>query len=433
MPLAFRRPRSLVALGIVLLLLGSSGVWVGWRCLAVYHLKAGREALERYHPDEARPHLEAWLQLWPNHAETLLLLARTARRADALEVVEQYLANYRQLHGQSEALFLEEILHSAAKGETDKVFKHCCQLVQANDDTATLALEALVQGYFRTYRFVEGFDVLQVWRARQPDNTQALLFLAGLQAIQLRHREAVETYGRILEFDPDHATARFRLATLLLQANKPEQAIPHLNYLRQRQKSDPRTPMVLVLLARCLDCLGQEDEGEQLREEVLAQHPQFVPALGDRGRWAVRQGRWNEAETWLREALASEPTNRDLRYHLVQCLYKSGKGAEAEFELQQLQHMETYWNRWEEITQRELPQRPSDPALHLELGRLLLAQGQTEDGLYWLSRVLSAGPANDAVHRVLADYYQQVGDAPRAAHHRRFLPDVPAEEGISTP
>lgn len=432
-PLVSLRPRSLLALGLLLLLLVSSGVWAGRRLLAVYHLRAGQHALELYHPQEARPHLEACLRLWSDNAETLLLLARTARRADVFEAAEQYLAEYRQLHGQSDALILEEILHSAAKGETDKVVKHCRQLVQENSDISSLALEALVQGYFRTYRFGEGFAVLQLWQERQPDNTQALLFLAGLYAVQLRRQEAVETYGRLLERDPDHATARLRLAMLLIEDNKHETAMPHLNYLRQRQTDNPMTLKVLVLLARCLDHLGQEDQGEQLREAVLAQHPHFGPALGDRGRWALRQGRWTEAESWLREALASDPDNRELRYQLVQCLFKNGKSTEADSELQNLKRLEASWTRLETIIQRELPQKPGDPALHLELGRLLLEQGQTEEGLFWLHRVAQANPAQAAAHRTLADYYQKVGDAPRAAYHRHFLPDAPSEEGKSTP
>lgn len=429
----FGRSRSLLAWGLVLLVLAAGGVWAGRRCLAVYHLKSGRVALERYHPEEARPHLEASLRLWPDNAETLLLLARAARRADAWEAAEQYLAKYRQLHGQGDALILEEILHTAAKGQTDKVIKHCRQLVQENSDTSSLALEALVQGYLRTYRFGEGSAFLRLWQERQPENTQALLFLAGLHAVQQRPQQAVETYGRLLELDPDRATARFRLAMLLVEENKLEEAKPHLDYLRQRQTDGIRRPLVPVLLARCLDQLGHEDQAEQLRDEVLAQYPHFAPALGDRGRWALRQGRWDEAETWLRKALAVEPNNRELRYHLAQCLFKIGKNVEAESELQHMKRLETNWARLGAITQHELPRKPGDSALHLELGCLLLEQGLTQEGLYWLHRVVQTNPAHDAAHRTLADYYEQVGDAARAAYHRRFVPDAPSEEGRFVP
>src|SRR5579884_439721 len=415
----FGRSRSLPALGFVLLVLAGTGVWGGRRCLALYHLKAGRVALERYHLEEARPHLEAGLRLWPDNAETLLLLARAARRAELWETAEQHLANYRQLHGPSEALLVEEILHTAAKGQMDKVLKHCRQLVQENSDASSLALEALVQGYLRTYRFREGFAFLRLWHERQPENTQALLFLAGLHAVHQQPQQARETYSRLLQLDPDHATARLRLAMLLMEENKPEEAKPHLDYLRHSETDGRRRPMVPVLLARCLDQLGQEDQAEQLREEVLTLYPHFGPALGDRGRWALRQGRWEEAETLLREALAVEPNNRELHYQLAQCLSKTGKSAEAESALQRMKRLETNWARLEAITQHELPQKPGDSALHLELGRLLLEQGQTEEGLYWLHRIVQTNPAHEEAHRTLADYYEQVGNAALAAYHRR--------------
>ena len=134
------RSRLLLVLGLLVLILASGGVWAGRRLLAVHYLKMGRDQLERYHAVEARPHLEACLQLWPGHPEALLLLARAARRAEAPAVAEQYLAEYLQLHGPTEALTLEEILHSAAKGETDKVAKHCRQIVQTNGVAASLAL-----------------------------------------------------------------------------------------------------------------------------------------------------------------------------------------------------------------------------------------------------------------------------------------------------
>ena len=127
------------------------------------------------------------------------------------------------------------------------------------------------------------------------------------------------------------------------------------------------------------------------------------------------------------------PLFRNSNSHSIpQCLFKNGKSAEAESELQCFRRLETNSLRLQEITQRQLPQRPGDPALHLELGRLLLEQGQTEEGLYWLHRVVQANPANGAAHRALADFFQQIGDVARAAYHRRFLPE-PSEEGKSTP
>src|SRR5262249_24191890 len=154
-------------------------------------------------------------------------------------------------------------------------------------------------------------------------------------------------------------------------------------------------------LARCFDHLGQQDEAESLLEEVLARYPHFSPALGDRGRLARRQRQLEQAEDWLREAVTQEPANHQLRYQLVQCLYQRGKSAEREDELRQLKRLETNQAHLEEIAVKEMPQRPQDPILHLQLGQALLEMGQTEEGLYWLHRALRENPSNKSAHQAL--------------------------------
>src|SRR5947199_10146364 len=92
------------ALGHLLLLfgvlLGLGGVGLagvhGW---AWYHFLAGRAALERYHAENARDHLEACLKVWPDSAETHFLASRAARRADDYESADRHLLEGQLPHG----------------------------------------------------------------------------------------------------------------------------------------------------------------------------------------------------------------------------------------------------------------------------------------------------------------------------------------------
>jgi predicted Zn-dependent protease len=414
-----RRPRLLLAPGLILLLLVLSGIAAGRHLLALHHLKIGRALLERYHPKEARPRLEASLRLWPGNAETLLLLARAARQSDALyEAAQEYLEQYRRLHGETEEWLLEQLLHIAAKGETDKVVNHLRRLVQEGSPATPLICEAMIQGYFRVYRFSDVHAVLQIWLERQPDNTQALLFQGILHTSLRNRREAADTYERILQLDPAHEVARRRLAELLMEEQKYPQALSYLQQLRQRQ---PDHPMLAVLLARCLNHLDQQDEAEPLLEEVLARYPHFPPALGERGQLALHRGQLDQAENWLREALRQETNNGPLRYQLIQCLYRQGKSAAADDELRQLKQLEASLRRWQEIATEKMIERPHDPVLHQELGEALLATGQTEEGLYWLHRALHEDPSNKSVRRVLDDYYRRRGNFVKSREPRQKL------------
>jgi hypothetical protein len=66
-----------------------------------------------------------------------------------------------------------------------------------------------------------------------------------------------------------------------------------------------------------------------------------------------------------------------------------------------------------------MAQKPHDPALHAELGALLIEMGHAKVGENWLHSALRLEPACRPAHAALADLYQARGDSVRAAFHRR--------------
>jgi tetratricopeptide (TPR) repeat protein len=415
------RPPSLLTLLFLLLLLAGAFL-LGKPLLAQHHLRAARTLLDRYHSSEARPHLEACLRLQPENKEALLLLARASRRDDLLDAAAGYLDEYKQRHGQTEAWVFEQILQSAARGESEKVGQYCRTMVEEENPDAPLILEAMTQGYFRMYRLTEGFGTLQTWLERRPDDTLALLYQAGLYTVLLNRSEAVATYGRILELDPDYDVARLRLAMVLMDDQKSAQAVSHLRYVRQRQ---PENPMVGVQLARCLYALGQGDDAKQLLDEVLRQQPAFSPALAERGLIALyHEGTVDAAEAWLREALARDPTDHQSLYNLAVCQLRKGNTTGGEETTQVMKKLEADVHRLQTILTTDLAQKPHHPRLHTELGQVLLDLGQVEPAMQWLNRTLEKDPGFVPAHRALAQYYERIGDREQAALHRRFLPTI---------
>ena len=75
--------------------------------------------------------------------------------------------------------------------------------------------------------------------------------------------------------------------------------------------------------------------------------------------------------------------------------------------------------RLAEISTRQMSARPHDPALHCELGTLLLGLGHRELGERWLLSALKQDGHYRPAHVVLADYYRVKGDAEKAEYHRR--------------
>jgi Tfp pilus assembly protein PilF len=71
------------------------------------------------------------------------------------------------------------------------------------------------------------------------------------------------------------------------------------------------------------------------------------------------------------------------------------------------------------LSSRKLSERPLDPALHYEMGVLLLRNGNAGAAKGWLLSALSLAPDYRPAHAALADVYRREGDETRAAEHRR--------------
>jgi Flp pilus assembly protein TadD len=406
------RRRGLWAAAILLALLAGGVALAGPQLRAWYHFHAARSDLKRYHNPQAVRHLQVCLRTWPNDPDVQLLAARAARRARSYAEAERLLELYQRSRGLDEAATLEQLLLSAER-RVDQVAEVCWRHVEQGHPDTPLILEALTRGYLRQYRLVEARRCLDHWLESQPDNTQALC-LEGLFHLDYEHARAgaEASYRRAVELDPDNEEARQGLAVALLDGWKVADAVEHLEYLRQRQ---PDNLSVRVGLAECRNALNDQAEATRLVDGVLAQQPQFAPALSLRGRIALQAGQSAEAEEWLRQAVARDPSDHRALSNLIRCLHQNGREAEAERWQEQLDQRENDLKRFNEIVTQEMVQRPRDPALHCTLGELLLRGGYREEGLYWLRSALRLDPQYARARQALEEYYQKAAPEPPPA------------------
>jgi tetratricopeptide (TPR) repeat protein len=374
---------------------------------AWYHLRAAREPSQRYHNAQVVRHVRICLDIWPRDPEVLLLAARAARRAEFYDETERLLSRYREVRGNDDAFAFEHLL-LAAERRVDQVAELCWSHVEKGHVDTALFLEALTRGYLRQYRYGQAQLCLDRWKQVQPDSPQAF-YLEGLFLLDHLHNmsSAADSYRRALELDPDHEEARLGLAVALLEDKSFAQAAKHFERLRQCQPDNLR---VLVGLAECRDGLGESAEAVQLVDDVLVRQPQFAAALSLRGRLALKNGQLEEAENCLRQALRHNPMDHRARYSLILCLEQSGQEEAAQQQRRQLQQMEEDVARFHDIVTKEIAQRPTDPALHCDLGQLLLRAGQREEGLRWLQSALQLDP-NYAPARQAVEEYQKKAEA----------------------
>jgi tetratricopeptide (TPR) repeat protein len=421
-----RHPLRSLAIGTLLSLI-ALGLWMGYVHLSAFlDRRQARMAMERYHTDEAYPHLRDVRKIWPRDPETLLLAARGARRKGFFDQADDFLNQYQEVRGNDDPdLVLERVLLRLERGELDSVSKYCQTLVERDDPAAPLILEASAKGCLRMYRPQQAESFLKEWLKRQPDNSQALLIQGQLYELMTRQHDAIASYREALRVDPELDEARLRLCNALMGLGLTAEAQPHLEYMVRRF---PDNLMVQVLLARVYDRAGEPEKADELIEGVLARQPHFSPALTERGKYALRAGRGEEAEKALREAVALEPGDYQARYQLILCLEKIGKSEEAEKEQARLQQIEDDLKAIQQISTVKMQHNPHDPELHYQAGMISLRAGSIGEALRWFQSALHEDPHHVPTHKALAEHFQRIGDHVHAREHRQQagLSDAPA-------
>ncbi len=355
-----------------------------------YHLQQAKLELQRYHPQQARRHLDLYLLWRPHDVSAHLLAARAARQLDRLDEAEQHLLQAQREQGKSSAdVLFEWALHRATLGDLKQTELYLQALTQTESEDAFLAYEALAEGYRRNYRIPRVLFLFDQWLKRRPDDVRALLLRGRLWIQAKRAGKAVPDFRRVLELDPEREEAQRGLALCLTETSHWDEA---LHYWEALQRRHPDDLDVRVNLARCWGQLEQVEQARQMLQAVLEEHPDHLLALRCLGRVFLQKQQTAEAEICLRRAVRAMPNDYQSHWLLYEALKQQDKTAEAERQLDLAGAVEHRWQRLSKITEIELPARPHDAALQAELGVVLLDMGYKEAGRNWLLSALQEDP-----------------------------------------
>lgn len=409
-------------LGLILLGAGSAGLHLWGR----YHFRKAQHALDRHQLAETNRHLEVCLRLWPRNPPTLLFAARAARQADQLPEADSFLRAYHK-HGGDTAdpeYVLESTLLRAQRGEVDAVLAQCQRWVEQDHPAAARILQALAQGYLSRHRVPDAEVTVRIWLDRLPDDPQAVYFAGWVKEHHNVPEKAAEDYRRAMALDPTRDDIRLRLASCLMGSAQASAALELLEDLCQRHGDHAPTRL---LRARALYAAGRLADARAALDALLADFPNYPPALTERGRLAL-QGNEPGAERWLAEAVGRAPGDSQAWYLLSQVHGRRGQAKQAAAALARFQDLGKDQARMREIATREMSRRPRDPALHAEIGGILLRAGEAREALRSLKRALALDPNHAEAHALLAEYYARIGQIGLASRHRQ-LAGAAAPEG----
>jgi len=145
-----------------------------------------------------------------------------------------------------------------------------------------------------------------------------------------RFADAMTDFQKALEINPDYAEANANLGRELLRAGKVEDACP---YLTRAVRAVPGRADVRAALGTVLAAQGKFEESRIHLEEAARIAPDQADTHSNLGFVLARLGRVDEAISRYREALRLKPDHIDAHYNMGMALIAKGKRAEAAAEL----------------------------------------------------------------------------------------------------
>jgi tetratricopeptide (TPR) repeat protein len=399
-----RRAVLLAALGLA----AAGLVWFGVWYWPGRHLRTARAALRERDYAAARASLVRHLEGHPDSAEGHLLLAQLDRRANRYADALEHLDEAERLGAPEGEVDLEHALLTVQRGVYNARLDQLCydHLARADEDRQYLILEALSQGFSKTYRLKEAKTCLDRMLVLRLDSGYALRRRAWIFFQDRQYNRAEADYRRALKVDPEDRVARLGLAQLLLDVRKNgREAARHFERLARTR----RDAAVVLGLGRSWRLLGRGADARRLLDKWLADHPTDAIALTDRARLSMDRGATAEAAALLRRAVVQAPYLDEANYLLLLCAERQGRMADAEACQERMRQAKKDREELAALTAR-LHRTPADPDLRCRIAGLFLRLGQEEEGVRWLRTTLDNYPGHRPSQRLLADYI---------ARHRR--------------
>lgn len=274
-------------------------------------MQSATTAMQRRDARTAAQALEKALGLEPNNLEVNLLAgnfaAQTGQLTPAMEcfktVLSQSPAHFEALVGLSN-VFL-------AKGEIAEALPPAerAVAVRPNDPVALNTLGLCLANLGRPEDAVTAFRKAIVAEPRvgaiQRNLGQVLERL-------LKDTEALACYQRAFQLDPADWQSRLSAAGLLMVHSRPAEALDQVQKVLQQ---DPNLVPAILLLARLRSELREPSLAEDAFRHAVTLSPDAKLSYGI---WLMEEGRMSEADAFLEQFLAANPSHVLANYHLAE-------------------------------------------------------------------------------------------------------------------
>jgi tetratricopeptide (TPR) repeat protein len=411
------RSRIAPAAGVafLLLLIGLGGYIIVKHLMAWHHYREAVRDADANQLADARCHLDECLKVWKKDTDVHFLAGRVCRRLRAFDDAERHLEICKQYSFDAEKIQLERAMLQAQRDSPADVEGYLMALVLKDHPDSSLILEALIQGYLKTYQLPQAHHCANLWVQRTADSSQAHFWRGMVWEKVLNNKAAAEDFRAVVATEPENFEARLHYADLLLGFKEYAEALEHYEWLAGRE---PNNLQVLLGLAGCRVGLSQVEQADELLEQLLGNFPDNPLVLAECGKLGMKMGKSADAESWLRRSVSIDPYEPEAVFALSQVLQQRGKTDEASKWREKHDRIVADLTRLYELN-KEIIAAPRDPKLRHEIGVIFLRNGREKEGLSWLGTALQMDPHHRPTHRTLAEFCEKNGMAREAEYHRQ--------------
>jgi len=246
--------------------------------------------------------------------------------------------------------------------------------------------------------------LLQKAVSREPANYEAWFDLGFVENALGKVEESIAAYRKSVAAKPDIFESNLNLGLQLAKTGQPDAE----QYLRAATQLKPTSHIAegqyraWLSLGHVLD-QSKPDEAVVAYRKAETLQPNEPESHEAAGRIFETQKRYSDAEEEYKKALALNPAS-DALTGLANCYMQERRLPEAEEYLRKLAVL-----------------RPQETAPHVQLGRVLAAEGKNDDAVAELETGLKFAPADVSVQRDLADTYVAAGKTEQAEAAYRTL------------
>ena len=412
------RQHPFLSLTVALIFL-TTNYFLGLFFWGKYHLHRAEDLISQENFSEAQSHLTQALWARGSDPDIYLRLARVERQLEHYAEAEKALQKAIALRGKSsESDQLEWVLLRAYRGEYDEVKGGLWNCILANHPDQDHIFQTMVSVSLRQRDYAETMDILDFWLEKEPNSVNALHRRASVHDF-LNHREAaLADFDRAIELAPGRDDIRLQLIDLLLYLQKIELVKKQVDYLVERT---PNRNEVLYALAQLCVRTGKNEQAKKALAQLISQKPDFAAAYVLRGKLELESENFAEAEPFLQQAVNLNPHDPEAQYTLGQVLTRiPDRLTEGAEHLKRSEMIQKDFARAGDLIRKDLPASPNNVELIIELAQIYFRVGQDKEAIMWLFNGLKWMPQQPEIHRILAEYYQRIGDLDKEKIHRKY-------------